>query len=621
MMKSILVLLTALTMLSANAQSKKSDSAMPRLPQPMMKSVKPQAQVQEMQMRTPGASALYAAPKKASDARVWYRRPAGAFPASLIVEDGVYSGSLYSPYIQVKPYQDYTFLGFAEGVSDQANFEWDYLFRDLADDPDDDQQLTTTVSGQNLTWRWGYEMAEVPTLYVIEPDNTIYYWWHPGVSDSDASSWGQDVRKSKILSMPSTMDVWGMDFLKSSKTMVPKPGSYYFFAYYSCPDPYPGNEKGWWFGKNGYHYKTDPQFFVDGIAQAFEKPTSPYLLKQVVLDCAVLQVTAEVDMTCKIYKLDEIPAYEDNGSATLPEVPGELIAWGRATLTPETNAMTGGLVFFNLYDEEDGLEIDVTPTIDDAILIVIDGYNDPEMANLQDFTAMIASNIEDDEGYGELAYLKFGSPDGNGGVNYVWTGLNNFFSNKTMKTGFSIFINTELPYLTFKIDEEDGVFTFPTEGGLMEKHFGDYATRSIEFLSSMPSADDAWYVSLNNGDELPDWLTIELSDIEQNGAFTGLVNAEVVAEPLPEGVYHREAIVRSEIPGDYLEYMFMQGEIGPFPPPPCDGPIMDGELNIADIDYLIFLIIEGMYDSCYDVNLDYELTVADVNVIIDAILR
>ena len=111
------------------------------------------------------------------------------------------------------------------------------------------------------------------------------------------------------------------------------------------------------------------------------------------MDCSVLEVSAQVDMYCKIYKIDRIPPYKDEGTVTLPEVPGELICKGRATVTPETYYETGGLVFFNLYGEDDGLEYDYTPTIDDAILVVVDGYNDPEMENLQSFSAMIGTDF------------------------------------------------------------------------------------------------------------------------------------------------------------------------------------------------------------------------------------
>ena len=208
-------------------------------------------------------------------------------------------------------------------------------------------------------------------------------------------------------------------------------------------NPVGNNENGWWFGKNGGRSNGAR---IDGIAEAFEKPTYPYVLKRVVIETAVLEVDAPVEMTCKVYRLtDGIPAYDPDIYVTLPEEPGELIAIGRASVTPETNIANDGFIFFTLYDDDD---VPFTPTIDDAILIVLDGYNDPEMENLKDFSAMISSDDHSDEGYGELAYIKYGLPDeyGNFTGEYVWAGLNNFFSNGEMMTGMSIFITIDLPY-------------------------------------------------------------------------------------------------------------------------------------------------------------------------------
>ena len=58
----------------------------------------------------------------------------------------------------------------------------------------------------------------------------------------------------------------------------------------------------------------------------------------------------------------------------------------------------------------------------------------------------------------------------------------------------------------------------------------------------------------------------------------------------------------------------MQGGI--IPPEPC----FPGEITIAVVNYLIDLIFNDMYDDCYDINEDGELTVADVNGFIHYIL-
>ena len=589
MKKVLLLAAAALMVTSANAQLKRSETTqIPARPQTQL--VKPQAQMKEMQMRTPGTPVVQNARKKAGAVDVWYRRPAGALAGSIVVEEGAYAGMYYAPYIAMTPYVDYTYNGYADGVPDGTTYDWRVQYYGM-NDAGEEAQMWATVPGMDLEMQYGYETDSVPIFRATVPGGKFYEFFIHGFEmsgTSDKPITGAE-HSANVLAVPSTMDIWDIDVLKSSKTFCyggRNGDQRYPLTYYSGAVPYGRNENGWWFGKNG---GTNGGGFVDGIAQAFEKPTFPYLLKQVVLDCAVLEVKAPVDMYCKIYKLDEIPPYMDDDEAVLPEEPGELIAMGRATLTPETADVTGDLIFFTLFGEEDGLEYDVTPTIDCPILVVVDGYNDPEMENLTDFSALISSDDMVDEGFGELAYLKYGVTDEEGNLDhYVWAGLNNFFSSGEMKTGLSIFLSTENPYLTFNYNDEDGEYTFPNEGGLMEKHFGNYTTRSIEFWSWTPSADDAWYISCND-EEVPDWLSIELTDQMKNGEFTGLVNAEVVAEPLPAGVSYREAIVRFEFPGAYIDYKFMQGQGGPVPVP---GDVnQDGEVTIADVNAVIDIIL------------------------------
>ena len=626
-MKKILLLAAAALMLaSANAQLKRSETTQaPARPQTQL--VKPQFKLEEKQMRTPGTP-VFKAPKKASNVEVWYRRPAGAFPASVVVEEGAYAGSFYAPYIWTKPYCDYTFNGYSDGEGPDAEYVWDVQYWGYDDSGEENQMWEQFFGSKDLTMQYGYEVDSVPFFYVVEGDD--FFWWNVRgfqMGGTQQNPVAVEEYCGHILSIPSPVDIWDYDILVSSKTM-PSGGrngdNLYSYTYYSGAEPYGNNESGYWFGKNGgIKSQSGATYRVDGIAQAFEKPEHPYLLKQVVVETAVLEVAAQVDMTCKIYKLDEIPPYQEDGGAYLPDEPGELIAMGRATLTPETEAVTGGMVFFTLFGEEDGLEYDITPTIDCPILVVIDGYNDPEMENLTDFSALISSDDLVDEGFGELAYLKFGYNDEEGNLDYyVWEGLNNFFSSGTMMTGLTIFLSIENPYLTFNYTAEDGKYTFPIEGGVMEKQFGNHTSRSIEFWSWVPSADDAWFLSCND-DEVPEWLNIELEDQMEGDEFTGLVNAVVTAEPLPEGMQYREAVVRFEFPGAYIDYTFMQGT-KPEPQPYERGDVNgDGEISIADVNALISVILgaEDIYEGRADVNGDNEITLADVNALIDIILN
>ena len=605
MKQSLLFVLALLMVAGASAQVKKSATAVMSPQLQGISVARPQVKMEENQMRSPGTPVVKA-PKKEDNVEVWYRRPAGAFPAGFVVEDGAYSGLLYAPYIAVKPFAEYTFKGFVKGSSPETPIYWEVEHSGKTEEGYDTLGWSV-VEGLDLTFKWDIGVFDAPFLYAGD-----HWWCLSGYAMSGTSTKPVIDEKyiSKILSVSSTMEIWDTDFLKSSKNFCyggRNGDQRYPMTYYSGAEPYGTNESGWWFGKNGYHQLAEPRFFIDGIAQAFEKPDAPYLLNQVVLDCAVLEVADQVEMTCKIYKLDEIPAYGDTTEAVLPEEPGELIAKGRAIVTPETEATTGGLVFFTLYGEEDGLEYDITPTIDCAILVVIDGYNDPEMANLTDFSAMICSDMQVDEGFGELAYLKFGRPDAEGNINYHWTGLNNFFSSGTMMTGLTILLSTELPYLAFSRDEENGKYIFGPEGGPMEQIFDGQVCRGIEFLSYVPCEDEGWTVSCNGG-EVPEWLNIELTDVtNDNGSFLGMVRAEVTAEPLPEGLNNRKAVVRFEYPGAYIDYTFIQ-DGGHVPEFRCDVN-GDGEVNINDVNTLVDYIIKG-----YDVN------IVHINMVIACIL-
>ena len=85
-----------------------------------------------------------------------------------------------------------------------------------------------------------------------------------------------------------------------------------------------------------------------------------------------------------------------------------------------------------------------------------------------------------------------------------------------------------------------------------------YQIEGIDFFSWYGSED--YLLTWNGNDEIPDWLNIELEDVEGDEYSGYEVYAAVSAEPLPAGVSYREAVVRFEIPGDYIEYKFMQGE-------------------------------------------------------------
>lgn len=604
----------------------------------------PQVKTEEMSMRAPGSPVVNEAPKRAASLTNWYNRPAGAFYVDMISVDGRYGFAYDSPFIFMKPFTTYTYRGHILGADENTHTLWDIC--------NDDGNMLYDVMNAEVTL--GIGQSEVPKFYAIdgEIDDANSKWYvyqlggdcHAIYHDSSEPPIVDLDNPVQVFSVPSDMVISGkgdVDYWCSSKTTTATAGpdgNDYLYTYYSGLKPAEGNQQGWWFGKNGDH--------VDGIAQAFEKPTSPYVLKKVGMSTTSLKLNGErAKMTCKVYRLPSISPYRATEPVHLNEYLGEPIVCGEAIISEQTIQDNYGFVEFTLYshDEDDpSLTFDYTPTIDSPILVVIDGYNDN--ADIQDFSACVSANFHDDEGYGELAYIKCpinaihydengdtvwgedGKPVYDFTCDYLWTGLNNFFSTGTMKTGLTIYISTENPFITFKNSDETGEHTFPVEGGIMSKPvviqdetYPNDEVDGIDFYSWFGSDD--YEMTWNGTEELPDWLDIELGDVsgdEKNGWY---VHATVTAEPLPVHKKYREAVIRFGIPGDYIDYKFMQGSIPPHNPAPDVN--LDGEVTIADLNYVINYILnyqEYGPDNDLDVNCDVGYTIGDVNYIIEVII-
>ena len=602
------------------------------------------APTMEMKQATAEEKANYKkAPKKAGYIEPYYLRPAGAFFSPFIAVDGCgfYSYGDWT-FLLTKPFADYTWKGDAYG--DDGSYTYVWQFYDRGEEYFD-------IDTKDLTYSTFFTVDDAPIFNMVEGDpyseDSKWYSYQMKnyvMGGTEENPIPEDEFIVQVLSVTnSAMYDDDMEFLLTSKTMVNggrfgnvSDGS---ITRFTGATPYGNNQYGWWFGKNGSH--------IDGMAQIFEKPSHPYMLKNVYLQAYTdMVVTENVKMKCKVYKLDQIPDYIDGDNVALPEVPGELVVTGEALVTPQTANDKNGLITFTLYgfDEDDPeLTYEYTPTIDYPIMICIEGYNDPDMEGLKDFSSFVSTDWNTDEGYGELAYLKYPineiEYDENGDTiwmdngrpktyftgEYYWSGLNNFFQGPMeMKTGLMIMIAIENPYLTFYWDSK-GEYTFPDEGGLMEEtiEYSDTTVvcTSIDFFSSIPSEDGDWTITWNGSDDLPAWLDITLEDVQTFETGT-VVNCQVTAEPLPEGQAYREAVIRFEVPGDYKEFTFMQG-VKPEPIPLRGDVNGDGEINIADINALIDIILGGTdnTEGRSDVNEDGEVNIADINAVIDIILN
>ena len=572
----------------------------------------------EMQMLAPGAVAP--APRKAMTSAPYYRRPAGAYFGAKVIDNGVYVGEFDQPFLSVKPFREYTFESWFNSSS--AIRMWDAQLWGTNPETGENEQLWYgTPEGEDcpeITLMYGWEYDESPILYVNSFSN--YYRLQNNTSSNS--------NPGAVLSCAYMMDMLGYeDLLLSSKTM-PAGGRNgdqpTLFEHLTGAPAATGQSSGYWFGKNGSVTKSSSTYALNGIGQAFERPSAPYLMKQVVLYAADLQVTGSVTMNCKVYRLkDGIPAYKTSGRATLPDQPGEVIATGRATINANTNATTGGMIIFNLYDAQ-GRQI--FPEIDDAILVAVEGFNDASMSKLANFSAYISADYNVDEGYGELAYIRYADKDNRGNIGeYEWRGLNNFFALGEMMTGYSLYITTDNPFICFDYYEvEDGAYTFGKEGGVMIKVYdATHVTRSIQFCSTNPGSD--WTLTNADGGDMPDWLDFELIDTFDGTSSTGVVTAVVTADPLPRGTRYREATVCFAIPGDYIYYTFIQQDDSPVVV--LRGDVNDnGTVNAADISALIdYLLGNSGGDSVNvdnaDCDLDGDVTPSDISALIDYLLN
>ena len=600
----------------------------------------------EMKMRDPSTLQRRAPKGRSSDGQpsTFYRRPAGMY-SSIMFYDKTSKDYLLSNvmFLLAKPYAEYYWSGTSSNANSSTSYGWTFNpvanFTDFLEGTDTcyiDYQSgaysTLAADGMYTTPIFGAYDGRIDDSNVV-PD--IYQYCSYDFEKDSTGTWMPIMYPGMVGAFENSNEIgalWGDNYLEtvplwSSKSFMS--GGYYgdyddrfIFTEVSGALPYGDNERGWWFGKNGQH--------VDGMAQAFEKPQHPYLLNKVYVLVDNLTLSGDVEMTCKVYKLNDIPAYEDE-PVVLPEEPGDLVAHGRALVTPDlitSPYFEEAVLAFTLYDET-GAEFQ--PVIDYPILVVLDGYNDADMEDLIDFSAYCSYIWDYDEGYGELAYLKYEhvllDEQGNAVLDengnniytgeYEWSGANSYFSVE-VKLGLSIFIDVSQPYVTFENVQEDGQYLFPATGGYLQKTWLDgTSTWGLRFKTSCPSAGGDWRITCDGSETLPSWLSVSLMDVTNSTGFNG-VRANVSASALPSGMTYREAVVRFEIPGDYIEYKFMQGT----QPMGYRGDVnLDGTVSISDVTQLIDILLSGATSGpTADVNADGGVNISDVTQLIDMLL-
>lgn len=588
LVKTMLLLLAATLPLVGSAQLKRSVKNLPEMIQNERRHF-PEFQTMEMPAASP-AQFLGKAPQRDGAVKAYYRRPAGGFTGIVAVVDGC-CAYYNAPFVFLRPKAEYTFVGTPEGLVDGVDYEYQWSYQKVSTLGDIYTKRWYKAVGKDLTVSYGVEIDSVP-IFTVKYGGDSCSWFMRGhqMGDPNEPLTIVNIYSAHVAAVYNVVDSLEFDVLKSSRTFCcgGRDGDRNnIYVSFIGLDPYGRNDVGYWFGKNNGTLTDDDvqvTYRVDGIGQAFEKPEHPYRLNKVYMLTSVLDVVwgAGVDMTCRVYKLDKMSEY---GEPNLPEEPGELIARGVARVKRSTFEDTGGLVAFDLeyIDPFTGLAIGAKPLINFPILIVVDGYNDPEMAELRNFSAMCANDFELDEGFGELAYIKRGINDeeGNFTGEYEWVGLFNMFG---VKTGLTIFMSTDFPYSCVTLDQRDVRIKAGQQIALTASTYPDGL--SCEVASSDPTVAQ---VSMDGN-------KIQVTGISEGTATIAINTPHATSEP-----YYCYVTVYSVLSGDVD---------------------MDGKIGVGDVSALIDILLG---DSSYsldnaDYNGDGNVDISDLVDLIDYLL-
>lgn len=640
MKKSLLFAAVALLAVTAgNAQMKRSDMRTKKF-DANVERVKemPKTKLVEAKINE-GVKKVYASqltPKEG--VKSWYNRPAGAFYInSFVDENNENLGGYYFPIVVMKPWEEYTWKNASEGAESYQWLVQMYVYNNGWAQ----QWLDTDETDLVSYYSWEYDSVPVLTAYAAGSSDT-YQLFH---NDVKKSLLGTKVTTytGLVTSTPTVAEMFGDRGLVSSHFVGVRnrDDQYAYISYYGEQlHPHGNLEYGLWFGKNDDG--------LDGLCQIFEKPEHPYALLSVAIPTlGGYEVDPETggQLTANVYKLKiDQPQYQADDNVVITQDDLELLS--TSTIDIDTAAASKSMLVFPIMGYDEGLPFETSLHIDFPILVEITGYNGEITVNAEegklevadngiiDFTGAITTD-ENDEGFGEQAFIKrLHWYDAEGNIleepYYQYEGMCNFFQNSAdMKVGFNIYIEVEYPFMTFNYTAEDGEYEFPAEGGSYHKTFqgeeGPIELDAIQIFSWYAS-EDGWDISTVDGEEIPDWLTIEPEDIyemDESGEeeFTNMVYVSAEAAPLPEGVKGRECTVRFSVVGAELLYHFKQGDTSQ--PTLLTGDVnRDGRVNVSDVSTLINMIlgIEPMDQEAADVNGDGRVNVSDVTALINIIL-
>ena len=532
MKKSLLLIAAAVVAVSASASfQKKSDAVKNQVID--SKCAPFEFTVESAQMATPAQREAAKKVAKNATVKAWYNRPAGSFYRSVLPT----GGDFYSPAIMNPSWRPVTWPNASEGAD---SYSWSYKkynseIKDFA---------TYTSSEADLTDSWIWESAYAPTLKATSGGATSTYQLFASYYDTDTKEtkpyegfayFCPDPRaqfEESNLDCYVSPKLWAAGVREQSPALRQGGG----MSYLTGAKDADGGKEGCWFGKNYGGW--------NAMGLYVEKPAISYALRGLHVYYMAEGITGETPLTADVYAATKNEA----DSVIL----GDLLYTAKGTLAAD--AAERGFIDMPFFAEEDGLEYEVVADINQPIMIVLHGY---ENAQASTFTMFITKDWCD-EGYGQHGYMMSVDDQGTPLIN---VGLHEFFDAPLGITAPSIFLDVEWPMMEWTYTFEDGAYNFPVEGGKLVKTPAEGYTFDYISVFSTKSSEE-WTVTTVDGQDVPEWLTLEIADVVENDEFTNEVQIKATAAPLPEGVSYREAKVKFSVPGASLVYNFSQGTSG-----------------------------------------------------------
>lgn len=532
MKKGLLLLAAAAVAVSASASfQKKSDAVKNQVID--SKCAPFEFTVESAQMATPAQREAAKKVAKNATVKAWYNRPAGSFYRSVLPTGGAF----YSPAIMNPSWRPVTWPNASEGAD---SYSWSYKkynseIKDFA---------TYTSSEADLTDSWIWESAYAPTLKATSGGATSTYQLFANYYDTDTKEtkpyegfayFCPDPRaqfEESNLDCYVSPKLWAAGVREQSPALRQGGG----MSYLTGAKDADGGKEGCWFGKNYGGW--------NAMGLYVEKPAISYALRGLHVYYMAEGITGETPLTADVYAATKNEA----DSVIL----GDLLYTAKGTLAAD--AAERGFIDMPFFAEEDGLEYEVVADINQPIMIVLHGY---ENAQASTFTMFITKDWCD-EGYGQHGYMMSVDDQGTPLIN---VGLHEFFDAPLGITAPSIFLDVEWPIMIWNYTFEDGAYNFPVEGGKLVKTPAEGYTFDYISVYSTKSSEE-WTVTTVDGQDVPEWLTLEIADVVENDEFTNEVQIKATAAPLPEGVSYREAKVKFSVPGASLVYNFSQGTSG-----------------------------------------------------------